>query len=341
MPLKIPYYDMDIPRIVTALADWLACLLYLRFLPPRYGGAKRAALYGGALAALAVYLVATDGFDGWRFNVLYAVSVVLMLLFMAAATRADRWQVGYFCTRAFILAGFAGALTWQMYVYFARDIAALQSLPALVLFIAAGFGIIFGLMWLLEEGGSTGSIQFDIRPRTTCIAVVMATAIYILSSISYTQLNTPFSARGTMEIYTMRTVVYFGGVALLFAYQSQLRDLLTQREADALRNMLHIQYENYKIRQESIDLINQKYHDLKHQIAVLRAEMLRHADVHAVAHADQEAREQRHERRRRADGAQRRRAGKLADHGDVRHVEQHLQQLREDQRHTEQEDVFV
>jgi hypothetical protein len=101
---------------------------------------------------------------------------------------------------------------------------------------------------------------------------VMAAAIYILSSISYTQLNTPFSARGTMEIFTMRTVVYFGGVALLFAYQSQLRDLLTQREADALRNMLHIQYENYKIRQESIDLINQKYHDLKHQIAVLRAE---------------------------------------------------------------------
>ena len=91
-----------------------------------------------------------------------------------------------------------------------------KSLPALVLFIAAGFGIIFGLMWLLEDGGSTGSIQFDIRPRTTCIAAVMAAAIYILSSISYTQLNTPFSARGTMEIYTMRTVVYFGGVALLF-----------------------------------------------------------------------------------------------------------------------------
>lgn len=71
MPLKIPYYEMDIPRLVTALADWLACLLYLRFLPPRYGGVKRAALYGGALAALALYLVATDGFNGWRFNVLY------------------------------------------------------------------------------------------------------------------------------------------------------------------------------------------------------------------------------------------------------------------------------
>ena len=179
MPLKIPYYEMDIPRLVTALADWLACLLYLRFLPPRYGGVKRAALYGGALAALALYLVATDGFDGWRFNVLYAVSVALMLLFMAAATRADRWQVGYFCTRAFILAGFAGALTWQMYVYFARYIAALQSLPALVLFIAAGFGIIFGL-WRMAAARAAFSLTFGParpasrrswrRPSTFCPA---------------------------------------------------------------------------------------------------------------------------------------------------------------------------
>ena len=36
--------------------------------------------------------------------------------------------------------------------------------------------------------------------------------------------------------------------------------------------MLHLQYENYKAKQESVDLINQKYHDLKHQIAVLRSE---------------------------------------------------------------------
>ena len=272
MPLNIPYYEMDIPRLVTAAADWLACLLYLRFLPPRCGGARRAALYTGAFAVLVVYLVATDGFDGWRFNVLYAVSVALMLLFMAAATRADWCQVVFFCTRAFILAGFAASLTWQMYVYFAKDNPLLQGLPALVLFIAAGFGLIFGLMWLVEDGGNIGSVQLDIHPRTAAIAAGLAAAVYILSSISYTTLKTPFSARGTMEIYTMRSVVYFGGVALLFAYQSQLCDLSTQREADALRNMLHLQYENYKAKQESVDLINQKYHDLKHQIAVLRSE---------------------------------------------------------------------
>ena len=269
----MPYYEMDIPRLCTALADWLACVLYLRFMPPRWGSVKRVGVYAGWLAVLALYMTATDGFDGWRFNALYAVSVVLMLCFLRTSAKADFWQTGYFCTRAFILAGFASALTWQLYVYFAQSVALLQSLPAVCLFVAVCYAAIFGLMGVLETGTrSMDSIQFDIRPRTTCIAAVMAAAVYILSSISYTQIDTPFSARGTMEIYTMRTVVYFGGVALLFAYQSQLCDLLSQHEADALRNMLHLQYENYKIRQESVDLINQKYHDLKHQIAVLRTQ---------------------------------------------------------------------
>lgn len=269
----MPYYELDIPRICTALADWLACLLYLRFLPPRFGGWRRAATYAAGLAVMAAYLVATDGYSGWRFNVLYAISVLLMLAFMGLGSRGELCQVGFFFARAFILAGFASSLVWQLYAYFARGIPLLQSLPGVCVFVAAGYAAVFGVMALVEIGNQNlTSINFELRPRTTLIAVLMAGAVYMLSSISYTSFQTPFTASGTHEIYTMRTVVYFGGLALLFAYQSQLCDLLSQREADALRNMLYNQYENYKIRQESIELINRKYHDLKHQIALLRTQ---------------------------------------------------------------------
>ena len=64
-------------------------------------------------------------------------------------------------------------------------------------------------MWLLEDGGSTGSIQFDIRPRTTCIAAVMAAAIYILSSISYTQLNTDVYKRQVLHSLSMQRANIF------------------------------------------------------------------------------------------------------------------------------------
>lgn len=267
------YYELDIPRICTALADWIACALYLQYLPPRYGGWKRGAVYGGMLLLLAVYLIVTDGHDGMVFNVLYAGSVGLMALFYRLASKGDWNQCVFFCARSVVLAGFAASLTWQMYVYFARDVAVLQGLFALCLFVAAGYAVIFGVVCGMDRGRrSMNNIDFQVTSQTALSTAVIAAAIYVLSSISYTGVDTPFTASGRMEIYAARTVVYFGGVALLMAYHSQICDLMIQREADALRNMLHLQYENYKMRQESVELINRKYHDLKHQIAILRSE---------------------------------------------------------------------
>lgn len=268
----MPYYELDIPRICTAVADWAACILYLHFQPPRFGGWKRWTVYGAALAVLCTYLVLTDGHSGAMFNVLYAGSVALMMLFLCIASQGNIWQCTFFCARSVISAGVAASLTWQMYVYFAQEIAALQPLWALCLFVGVSYGILFGLLWWVEKGQSSTSIDFQITPRTALNTAIIAIVIYILSSISYVEVNTPFTVSGRMGIYSTRSIVYFGGLALLIAYQSQICDLLAQREADALRNMLVLQYENYKMRQESIDLVNRKYHDLKHQIAILRSE---------------------------------------------------------------------
>lgn len=269
----MPYYELDIPRACTALADWIACVLYLRHLPPRYGGWKRNILYAAALLILVVYMVVTDGHDGVAFNVLYAGSVALMALFYRIGSKGDVNQCVFFCSRSVVLAGFAASLTWQLYVYFAPDYPLLQSFWMMCLFVAVSYGALFCLSEWLDRGQqSMTSIDFQVTPHTAITTAVIAAVIYVLSSISYTGVDTPFTASGRMEIYAARTVVYFGGVALLMAYHSQICDLLIQREADALRNMLHLQYENYKMRQESVELINRKYHDLKHQIAILRSE---------------------------------------------------------------------
>ena len=75
-----------------------------------------------------------------------------------------------------------------------------------------------------------------------------------------------------MDVYNFRTLIYFSGMALLYGYHRQLWDLQEKREMDALQDLLHLQYETYKRSQESIDLVNRKYHDLKHQIALLRSQ---------------------------------------------------------------------
>ena len=45
-----------------------------------------------------------------------------------------------------------------------------------------------------------------------------------------------------------------------------------KRQMDAVNSILHRQYEQYNLSKENIEMINRKYHDLKHQIGVIRTE---------------------------------------------------------------------
>lgn len=46
----------NIPRLYTALADWLACLLYLFFLPKRTAGWRRYTIHAVFLLLLGVFM---------------------------------------------------------------------------------------------------------------------------------------------------------------------------------------------------------------------------------------------------------------------------------------------
>ena len=71
----------------------------------------------------------------------------------------------------------------------------------------------------------------------------------------------------------MRTLTDFGGVIILLLYHNLLVEVSARTEAELEQQLLQMQYSNYQISQESIDVINQKYHDLKHQIAALCFEL--------------------------------------------------------------------
>ena len=102
--------------------------------------------------------------------------------------------------------------------------------------------------------------------------VVISAACFFMSNLSFVYSNTPFSSSVLESIYNIRTLMDLAGVAMLYAYHVQRRELYMQRELDAIQNILQNQYIQYKQSRESIDVVNRKYHDLKHQIAVLRAE---------------------------------------------------------------------
>src|SRR5699024_3247453 len=68
----------DIPRIITALAEWLACLVCILPLRrrERIRGGTFAAVSCGALAVQCIFMVATDGFEGVMWNLCMGAAAV-------------------------------------------------------------------------------------------------------------------------------------------------------------------------------------------------------------------------------------------------------------------------
>ena len=139
---------------------------------------------------------------------------------------------------------------WQLFIWSALRFPELRNLPAMAAFWAAVYGVVFGLSWRLEFHNRQQS-AFDPGWRVSLSVAVMAFVIYVISSISYAPIDTPFG--GTlMDVYNFRTLIYFAGMALLYGYYLQLHDLQEKREMDALQNLLHLQYETYKRSQRAL-----------------------------------------------------------------------------------------
>lgn len=259
----------QILRVCTASADWLACMLCLLPMRRRFSGAKFWGISAAGLGILTAYMELTKGFQGGWFNLFFAGSAALMLVFLAVICREPFWTLVYYCARAFILAGLASSLMWQVYTWSALQFAPLRCAAAVVPFWGGIYAVLFGLYWWVESRNRRGALQpgAQVSLGTAAIAFV----IYVFSSINYAPFETPFGGN-TMDVYNFRTLIYLAGGALLYGYHLQLHDLQDKREMDAMQNLLHLQYETYKRSQESIDLVNRKYHDLKHQIALLRSQ---------------------------------------------------------------------
>lgn len=75
-----------------------------------------------------------------------------------------------------------------------------------------------------------------------------------------------------MSVFYIRTLVDFSGVLILAVQHDQLREQALHSELAAMDSVLHRQYEQYQRSKEGIRMINARYHELKVQIAQIRAE---------------------------------------------------------------------
>ena len=255
----------DIPRLYTALAECLATLLYARQLAPRYSARCSTVNSLIWMAGLAVFMQLTGSVPLVLWLPCMVAAIGSMYLFLWRTCETTPLEAGYYCARAFILAELAASVEWQLHCALwprrtGRD-------PLAVLLLVLVYGVLFTAVYWMEKRRSTQPAKLHITPLGMLMAIIMAITVFAVSNLSFVNNN-----EATMSIRYIRTLVDLAGVLILTVQHEQLRESALHSELTAMDDVLRRQYEQYRQSKENIKLINRRYHELKVQIATIRAE---------------------------------------------------------------------
>lgn len=260
----------DIPRVYTAIAEWMACIVYISSLKKDL---KRLRLILFSIAALIgqiIFLVVTNYLPLAFWIPSMIAAVLLMFFFIYQSTRLNVLDAGYFTVKAFVVAELVASFQWQLHFFFwSRGFTGELKEIALLVFV---YSLAYLLIWFLEKKHIPEDSVMNISPRELLSVVVIGIAVFGISNLSFVTSKTPFSGQYAQDILNIRTLVDLGGFTILHAYHLQLSDLRIKHELRAVQYILQNQYKQYQQSKENIDIINYKYHDLKNQIIALRAE---------------------------------------------------------------------
>lgn len=260
----------DIPKIYTALAEWFSCCVFVLALEKRY---KKCYTICVLLPFLPVFCVLQYYIGVWPVVVWIPSMVAAMILIYLCIFSCCKvnWKMAMVCfATAFMIAEFSASFEWQIYSYVmgrGHDERVIE-----LIFLVLFYSILFALAYFLEYRYFSGEIRGDISLKEALSSVIMAIAVFLISNISYVYPDTPFSSSLPGGLFYIRTLVDFSGLLILFLQRDRWRELSMQKEMEAVNAILSRQYEQYNLSKENIEIINRKYHDLKHQIAVVRAE---------------------------------------------------------------------
>ncbi len=260
----------DIPRLYTALAEWLACLIYSMVLKRRVKNEDFILTTILALIVQSMFLILTKGLPVYFWIPCMLIAVGFMYIYLYFTCEDSKNVIGYYCARAFLLAELAASLEWQLACFF-RNIT--DSILVQLFILIAVYALVFTWAHHMEVSITRGVFILEINRHELWAAVAIAAAIFAFSNLSFVFSNTPFSAGITADVFYIRTLVDIAGIMILYVYQSRICELLAEKELRNIQAMLKAQYDKYRSYQTTFDLINMKYHDLKHQIAGLRANM--------------------------------------------------------------------
>lgn len=247
----------------------LACLVFTLPLKQRPYGIP-GFLLGAAVSLVASMMLGTILRDSILMGVvIYLIQLALVLLpvWMCCAVSLSDAVYGTLC--AYAMQHFASSL--YLFVCaatgtqnFVNGMKTWVDATTVLLYLAVYVGVYVTFYWLfakpLADHGEYRVNSFQ-SGSLTMLVVPIALILSLIGKITY--VNGPGFLIG--QVYAMLCSVF-----VLWVQVSQRKAIRWQRELAAQEQIWKSQKEQYQLSKAQIELINQKCHDLKHQVAALR-----------------------------------------------------------------------
>lgn len=258
----------EIPRSLTAVAEWGACAVYLLIARRRFSLVPTiGVLVLGLGVLLAVQIWAgTLPIAWWIPGMSVAAAAMFGFVFLGLDTSAR--GAGFVAARAFVLAELAASVYWQLDRFYAGRVdGAVQTVGAVITYI-----VLFGAVALMERNQFNRGARLEASGALFVGAVAIAIATFGISNLSFVSVDTPFSGRFGSEILYIRTLVDLCGYIALHVQLRVHHEAIARRDAEAMAQLLRSQHDQYEITRRSIDEVNRKHHDMKHHLEAIRSE---------------------------------------------------------------------
>ena len=262
---------LNTPGYYYAIAYALSVFVITCTNERKIGRWKLAAVSCAQFALLLFFMTVTDGVRQELFVPSMLLIVLLLLGYIYICNDFSLREAGFYFVKAFINGEFAASLCWQIY-YYLRYVRGIQGELLKWVELILVYAVIFTILALMELNLKKDLEELHITRRELLVVIIIAASVFAMSNLSYLDQNGLFSGTFVMDIFIIRTLVDLSGIAVLYAYHVQVKEIQSRFEKDTLHNIMEMQYKNYQLSKENIDMVNQKYHDLKHQINLLKTQ---------------------------------------------------------------------
>ena len=262
----------DIPRLYTGIAEWASCLLFICFLPRKRSNAMVAVIAAVFLLVQCLFLIVTAEVPLFLWIPCMLAAFGLMLSFLALCIEYPLHICLYYSLLSLVTAELMASMGWQIVREVYRWHGKMShGLTAVIM--AVTYAMILAVIAWIERRTLEAQLEVRVQWADLIPPLIIVVATFSISNLGFALNILGKGAAGDADLFNTRTLVDLGGLVLLYAIRLRLIGIHAQRELERIQTILNAQYEKYRNAREAIDMVNFKYHDIKHQIIGLRAEM--------------------------------------------------------------------